>query len=246
MPIPDPSPGPESRPRARGPEPAAPGADPTVARPARRPGPRRIGIFGGSFDPVHAGHLHAARVARDRFALDRVVFVPAYRSPYKPGRTPAPGADRLRMVEIAIQGERGFEASDVELARGGPSYTIDTVRELPRVLGEAPDCEFYLVIGSDNLPGLAGWREARALLERVQPIVVHRDGDPDVLLDALATELGPDLARKIGRGYLRLPPFVASSTDARAALSGAGGAETVIPAAVLAYIQERGLYGSRA
>jgi len=246
MPSPDPSPGPGASPRPRGPEAAAPGAGPLAASAARSPGPRRIGLFGGSFDPVHAGHLHAARVARDRFALDRVVFVPAYRSPYKPGRTPAPGADRLRMVEIAIRGERAFETSDLELARGGPSYTIDTVRDLPRALAEPADCELYLVIGSDNLPGLAGWREARALLERVQPIVVHRDGEPDALLDALATELGPDLARKIERGYLRLPPFVASSTDARAALSGAGGAETVIPAAVLAYIQERGLYGSRA
>jgi len=218
-----------------------PGAEPRSARRARR-----IGLFGGSFDPIHAGHLHAARAARDRFELDRVVFVPAWRSPYKPGRTPAPGADRLRLVEIAIAGERGFEALDLELARGGPSFTIDTVRELPRALGEPADCAIYLVLGSDNLPGLAGWREARALLERVQPIVVHRDGDPEALIDGLEADLGPELARKVERGYLRLAPFVASSTDARAALAGAGGAETVIPAAVLAEIRERGLYGTRA
>ncbi len=220
---------------------SAPGAGPRAA-----PTERRIGLFGGSFDPVHAGHLHAARTARDRFGLERVVFVPAWRSPFKPGRTPAPGADRLRMVEIAIRGQRGFEASDLELVRGGPSFTIDTVRDLPRVLGERPDCAIYLVIGSDNLPGLGGWREARALLERVQPIVVHRDGDPDALLGDLEAEVGAELARKVARGYLRLPPFVASSTDARAALAGAGGAETVIPAAVLDYIRAHGLYGTRA
>jgi nicotinate-nucleotide adenylyltransferase len=150
------------------------------------------------------------------------------------------------MVEIAIQGERGFEAVDLELARGGPSFTIDTVRELPRALGEAPDCELFLVIGSDNLPAFGGWRDVRELLARVQPIVVHRDGEPDALLGGLAAELGPELARKIERGYLRLPPFVASSSDVRAALAGSGGAETVIPAPVLAYIREHELYGTRA
>lgn len=228
------------RPSRAEPRPAGPG--PAGGRP---PGPRRIGLFGGTFDPIHAGHLHAARAARDRFALDRVVFVPAHRSPYKPGRQPADGADRLRMVEIAIRGEPGFEASDAELARGGPSYTIDTVRALPRLLGEPDDCRIHLVIGSDNLPGLAGWREARALLEIVQPIVVHRDGEPDALLDGLRAGLGPELARKVERGYLRLPPLVASSTDVRAAL-GAGGGEAVVPAAVLDYIRAHGLYGTRA
>ncbi|MCY2960674.1 MAG: nicotinate (nicotinamide) nucleotide adenylyltransferase [Planctomycetota bacterium] len=233
-PDPLPAPGAVPLPEGRGrPPPAAPRG-------------RRIGLFGGSFDPIHAGHLHAARVARDRFELDRVVFVPAYRSPYKPGRTPAPGPDRMRMVEIAIQGERGFEASDLELARGGASYTIDTVRALPRVLGERPDCALYLVIGSDNLPGLGGWRDVRELLERVQPIVVQRDGDPDALLVELAVQVGVELARKVERGYLRLPPCVASSTDARAALGGDGDGGTVIPAAVLAYIRAHGLYGTRA
>ncbi len=214
--------------------------------PSARPGGarRRVGLFGGSFDPIHVGHLHAARAARDRFGLDRVVFVPAFRSPYKPGRTPAPGPDRMRMVELAIAGERAFEASDIELARGGPSYTIDTVRGLRAALGEPENAELFLLIGSDNLPGLAGWREARALLECVQPIVVHRDGDPDVLLEDLARELGPDLARKIERGYLRLPPVVASSTDARAGLE-VGDVRDEVPDAVRAYIRAHGLYGAR-
>jgi len=221
--------------------------DPVPLPPDAHPRPgRRIGLFGGSFDPVHAGHLHAARLARDHFALDRVVFVPAFRSPFKPGRVPAPGPDRLRMVELAIRGERAFEASDVELARGGPSYTIDTVRALPRVLGEREDVAIHLVLGSDNLESIAGWREARALLERVEPIIVHRDGEPDVLLDGIERELGPEIAAKFARGYLRMPPFVASSTDVRAALEGDGASALVVPAAVLEWIRARGLYGTRA
>lgn len=207
---------------------------------------RRIGLFGGSFDPVHAGHLHAARLARDHFALDRVVFVPAFRSPFKAGREPAPGPDRLRMVELAIRDERAFEASDMELVRGGPSYTIDTVRALPRALGEREDVAIHLVLGSDNLESIGGWRAARELFERVDPIVIHREGEPDVLLDGIERDLGPEIAAKFARGYLRVPPFVASSTDVRAALEGHGESALVVPAPVLEWIRARGLYGTRA
>jgi nicotinate-nucleotide adenylyltransferase len=219
--------------------------DAAAATPAPPPrAGRRIGLFGGTFDPIHAGHLHAARAARDARGLDRLVFVPAWRSPYKPGRTPAPAADRLRMVALAIAGERGFEVSDVELVRGGPSYTIDTVRALPRLLGEEEDVALVLVVGSDVLPGLAGWREARALLERVEPLIVHRDGDPAASLAGIERALGPDLAAKVARGYLRLPPCEASSTDVRAELADRGAA-AVLPAAVAAYIRARGLYAQR-
>jgi nicotinate-nucleotide adenylyltransferase len=219
-------------PRDRGPVPAAPAL-------------RRIGIFGGTFDPIHAGHLHAARAARDAFHLDRVVFLPAFRSPFKAGVEPAPAADRLRMVELSIAGERGFEACDLEIARGGPSYTIDTVRALPAHLGERADVALHLIVGSDVLPGLGGWREARALLERVQPIVVHREGDPAARFAELERDLGPEMARKVERGYLNLPPLEASSTDVRAALCGRGEA-AVLPAAVARYVREHGLYGTRA
>ena len=207
--------------------------------------PRRIGLFGGSFDPIHAGHLHAARAARDRFQLDRVVFVPASRSPFKGGHVPAPGPDRLRMVELAIAGERAFEASDLELARGGPSFTIDTVRGLPAALGERPDVAIYLVMGSDNLAQLGEWREARALLERVQPIVVHRDGEPDAALEGVRRALGDELADKVRRGYVHQPPVEVSSTDLRGELAVGAAHEHEIPRAVLAYIREHGLYGAR-
>jgi len=206
--------------------------------------PRRIGLFGGSFDPIHVGHLHAARAARDHFQLDRVVFVPAARSPFKAGHVAAPGPDRLRMVELAIAGEKGFEVSDLELARGGPSFTIDTVRGLPAALGESPDVAIYLVMGSDNLALLGEWREARALIERVQPVVVHREGEPHAALEGVRRALGEVLADKVERGYVRLPPVAVSSTDLREELGGGAACDHEIPLAVREYIRARRLYGA--
>lgn len=209
---------------------------------------RRVGVFGGSFDPVHAGHLHAARAALEAFRLDRVVFVPAARPPHKPGRDLAGGDDRLAMIRIAIAGELRFDIHDLELRREGPSYTIDTVRALPPAIGEPDDVEVFLILGSDNIPGLPDWREARALIERVQPVVIHREGDPDALLAELERRLGRDAARKVRAGYLRLPPVPVSSTDLRRRLpdseaAGRGGYE--IPRAVMDYIVAHGLYGTK-
>src|SRR6187401_1771674 len=125
--------------------------------------PRRIGLFGGSFDPVHQGHLHAARAAAAAFRLDRVVFVPAFESPHKTGVRMASGAHRTRMLELAIAHDPTFCISLLELERGGPSYTIDTVRELPRAIGERADCALFLIVGSDNVALLPTWREAESL-----------------------------------------------------------------------------------
>jgi nicotinate-nucleotide adenylyltransferase len=222
---------------AKGPE-RAPSPAPKSA------GARRIGLFGGTFDPVHSGHLHAARRALEAFDLDRVVFVPAGRSPYKLGQPLTAGEHRLAMLERAIAGEPRFSISAIELERAGPSYTIDTVRALPRAIGEAPDVEMYLIVGSDNLPGLPGWREVHTLLERVHPIVVHREGEPDVLLDEIERDLGQSAAAKLRAGYLRLPPVVVSSTALRAGLPSLAIGSNVLPASVLEYIRAHGLYGA--
>jgi len=207
---------------------------------------RRIGLFGGSFDPPHAGHLHVARAARGRFGLERVVFVPAAEPPHKPGRQLESGADRLAMLRLLLADEPGCETSDLELRRGGRSFTIDTVRALPGVLGEPEDCEIYLLIGSDNLAGLPGWREARALLERVQPVVVRREGALADEIALLAPLLPEELLRKLERGALDLPPVPVSSTELRESLPGAHVDERLIPPAVLEYIRAHGLYGVRA
>ena len=201
-------------------------------------GVRRIGLFGGSFDPPHSGHLHVARAARGRFGLDRVVFVPAAEPPHKPERQLAPGADRLALLRLLIEDEPRCEVSDLELARGGRSFTIDTVRALPAALGEPEDCEIYLLLGSDNLAGLPRWREARALLERVQPVVVRRAGELAGEIAEIAPQLGEELVRKLERGALDLPPVPVSSSALRADLR-------LVPPALLEYIRAHGLYGAR-
>lgn len=206
--------------------------------------PRRVGLFGGSFDPVHLGHLHVAEAAQRAFALDRVVFVPAAQPPHKPGRRLAPGHHRLRMLALALAGHPDWSVSELELERGGTSFTIDTVRALPAALGAPDDVAIFLLLGDDNLPGLPAWREARALVERVQPIVVRRDGDAAALLEPARRLLGDELARKLERGYLALEPVRVSSTALRAELPGLADDVSGLPPGVLDYIRAHGLYGS--
>jgi nicotinate-nucleotide adenylyltransferase len=208
---------------------------------------RRIGLFGGSFDPVHSGHLHAARAARDAFALDRVVFVPAAEPPHKIGQRLADGRHRLAMLRLAVAGEPGFEVSALELDRGGRSYTIDTVRELPAAIGEPADCDIYLIVGSDNLAGLATWREAAALLDRVQPAVIHRDDescavDDERALALVADHLGSERADKVRRGRVVLPPVRVTATLLRGELSRGKKLRGELDPSVLAYIEAHGLY----
>lgn len=208
-------------------------------------GARRIGLLGGSFDPVHRGHLHAARTAAAAFRLDRVVFVPAAESPHKVGVNMASGADRTAMLVLAIQGGPQFSISSIELDRGGPSYTIDTVRDLPGAIGESADCELFLIVGSDNVALLPTWREAEELLERVQPIVIHRSGDPADLLANVEARLGRALAAKLRAGYLELPPVVVSSTELREQLPQGIASGTELDPRVFEYIRKHGLYGAR-
>jgi nicotinate-nucleotide adenylyltransferase len=206
-------------------------------------GARRLGVFGGSFDPIHRGHLHAARAAQEAFDLDRVVFVPARRSPFKADREPAPGAERLAMVELAIAGEPSWSASALELERPGPSYTLDTVRRIRAALGEPPATELWLILGSDQLEGLPGWRGVEELLREAHPIVVRRDGDPDLSLARIASRLPAPLVRRLREGLLRDAPVPVSSSELReGALSGPE-AGRLVPPEVLAYARARGLYG---
>lgn len=237
-----------TRPRAAGGSDSYPGcgggfgAPADSASPRPRPAvPERIGIFGGSFDPVHRGHLFAARAARDAFGLDRVLFVPAARPPHKLGRALAPAADRVAMLALALEGEPDFAIEGCELGRAGPSYTIDTVRELERrFAARAP--ELFLVLGSDNLPGLPDWYEVEELLARVQPIVVHREGDPAEHLRALAGRLSPPALQRLERGFLRLPAFEAAASELRARLARGADVGELLTPAVRDYVREHGLY----
>ena len=204
------------------------------------PAVHRLALFGGSFDPLHEGHLSVARRARGAFDLDRVVLVPAARPPHKAGVRLAPGADRLAMAELAAAEEPWLGTSGLELGRPGPSYTIDTVRALPAAVG-AEGAEVWFVIGSDNLPGLPGWRDVEALLALARPIVVWRgEGEPG--LPAEVEVLGVEARARLREGLLVVPPHPASATAIRAALARGERSPAHLPLAVADYVAGRGLY----
>jgi nicotinate-nucleotide adenylyltransferase len=216
-----------------------PGGRAAVHRPVRR-----LGVLGGSFDPVHAGHLHVARAAQGAFGLDRVVFVPAARPPHKPGRVLASGEHRAAMLRLALAGRPDWSLDTLELERPGPSYTIDTLRALPERQDLAADGELFLLLGFDNLRGLEHWREAREVLLRARPIVVQRGPLDRGLLEHLRDALGTELARRIERGLLPVAPLEVSSTELRAALAAGQDPGEALPPGVLEYVRAHGLYGA--
>jgi nicotinate-nucleotide adenylyltransferase len=134
---------------------------------------QRIGIFGGTFDPPHIGHLVIAERARVQLQLVRVIFVPAYRPPHKTRRSSTTPLDRLALTRLAVHGNPSFVVSDIEIKRQGVSYTIDTVKEFLRRLQHA---ELFLILGSDNLAELTTWKSYNELLQLVQFVVYPRPG----------------------------------------------------------------------
>src|SRR5580765_5375855 len=125
----------------------------------------KIGLFGGSFDPVHLGHLLVAQAAREELSLNRLFFIPAAQSPFKPDRTPTPANERLRLLRLALAGKTDCEVDDQEIKRGGVSYTIDTVRDYAR---RFPNAGLFYLIGADNVPHLPKWRETADLARLVE------------------------------------------------------------------------------
>jgi nicotinate-nucleotide adenylyltransferase len=192
----------------------------------------RKALFGGTFDPIHNGHLEIARAAAERFGLGRVLFVPAGNPPHKPGGVTAPWEDRARMVELACadagEGDERFEVSRIEApVDGGRSYSIVTIEKL-LAMGYAP---LSFLIGADAFREIRTWHRWREVVAAVEFIVVTRPG---------ASFEIPAGARVRELGGLDLP---VSSSDIRKQVAD-GAEEVAVPAAVLTYIRERGLYGS--
>ena len=139
----------------------------------------RLGLYGGSFDPIHQGHLLVAQAALEELNLDRLNFIPAAQSPFKPGSSPAPASVRLRMLRLALAGWTAFSVDELELQRGGISYSIDTVREYRR---RHPLANIYWLLGADHVPTLPQWREATTLAGLVEFVVIPRPGEPPARL----------------------------------------------------------------
>jgi nicotinate-nucleotide adenylyltransferase len=183
----------------------------------------RVGVFGGTFDPVHVGHLAIAQAALESAKLDRVVFVPARRSPLK-GRGPlASEADRFAMLDAATRGEPRFSVSRVELEREGPSYTVDTLEALK---GEG---QLHLILGSDALADLPRWRSPGRIRELAKILVARRPGAPE-----------PDTA--LGAVTFDAPQLDISSRELRARLTRGLSVRYLVPDDVWRHIERRGLY----
>lgn len=136
---------------------------------------QRIGLYGGSFDPVHWGHLLVARAAEEELGLTRLFLIPTAFSPFKAGGPVAPGAQRLQLLRLALAGWTRSEVDEQEIQRGGVSYTIDTARDYA---GRFPGAELFYLIGADHVPHLPKWREAHALAQLVEFVVIPRPGEP--------------------------------------------------------------------
>jgi len=203
----------------------------------------RIGIFGGSFDPVHYGHLIAAECAREQAGLDRVVFVPAAAPPHKPGRILADPQARLEMLRLAIGGHDAFTVSTTEFDRGGTSYTVDTLTALA---AEHPEDSLVLLLGPDSLAGLDSWREPGRIATLAEIVPLERERLDDLAAAVagsdLATVLGPARLAAILARRVRMPAIGIRATDLRTAIAAGRSIRYLTPRGVERYIATHGLY----
>lgn len=189
----------------------------------------RVGLLGGSFDPIHLGHLRAAENAREALGLETVLFVPAGLPPHKPARVLSPAADRLAMVVLATAGNPAFVASDAELRRPGPSYTVETLAELAR---DRPGDELFLIVGRDTLPEMATWREPQRLFSLCRVAVAGRGG-------VEGTALPPAGAQVV---EVPGPELLLSATEVRQRVREGKSIRYLVADGVADYIAKRRLY----
>lgn len=198
--------------------------------------PLRIGIVGGTFDPIHMGHVAMAEAARECAQLDRVLLVPADVPPHRAAAT-APAADRLEMSRLAVSSHPHLEVSDIELRRGGPSYTVDTVRELKWLW---PDDELFLVLGWDAARDIHAWRDPEEVLSLARPVIVTRPGYPTpTVADLESAGLDPERAIIC---HAHTPDV--DSTDVRRLIEQGLSLSGLVDPQVEAYLRRRGLYPS--
>lgn len=200
-----------------------------------------VGLFGGSFDPIHRGHLEPVRAAREALGLERVVYLPTALPPHKPKRDFAPAHARWAMVELALLGEEGLYASPFELTLGRPAYTVETVEAFQEA---RPGIDFHLMIGGDSLAEITTWRRWRDLVDRVRLVVLAR---PGWALDEVRASLPPELAERAGEpARVRFVTHAAVDLSSTALRGAIGRAEPPppgdLPGQVLDYVRKYRLY----
>lgn len=188
----------------------------------------KLGIYGGSFDPVHLGHLLVAQAAIEELGLDRLFFIPAAQSPFKPAHQPAPAPVRLQLLRLALAGKINCEVDDQEIRRGGISYTVDTLRDYA---GRFPGAKLFYLIGADNAAKLNEWREPAVLAGLAEFVAVPRPG-------GAAAVFPPPFRGRTLKGF----PFGVSSSEIRARVKSGLPIDHLVPAAVAGAIHEAKLY----
>jgi nicotinate-nucleotide adenylyltransferase len=199
----------------------------------------RLGIFGGSFDPVHYGHLLLAETCREQCGLDRVLLIPAAVSPHKQNEPPTPARDRVEMLRLAIAGHKQFSVSTLEVDRGGVSYTVDTLTALA---AEHPQAELFLLMGADSLDDLPRWREPRRICQLAIPVVVRRAGTAEPDFRVLAGIVDHVRLAEIKQQQVEMPIIEFSSTELRQRVADGKSIRYRTPRAVEKYIETHGLY----
>ncbi len=199
----------------------------------------RLGLFGGSFDPVHNGHLRLAELCRARARLDEVWLIPAAVQPHKPCGPLASADDRLRMLELAVAVTPGLQVARLEIDRGDVSYTVDTLRAIHE---QHPRAELFLLMGADTLRDLPAWREPAEIFRLATPLVVHRAGEPPPDFNALAPLVSADRLAQIRALEVEMPAVEISSSEIRQRVARGELTEGTTTPAVVEYIAKRKLY----
>jgi len=188
----------------------------------------KLGIYGGSFDPVHLGHLLVAQAAIEELGLDKLIFIPAAQSPFKPDSKPAPAAVRLQLLRLALAGRTNCEIDEQEVRRGGISYTVDTLRDCAK---KFPGAKLFYLIGTDHVAKLNEWREPNELAKLAEFIVIPRPGEAPA-------NLPPPFHGRWLKGF----PLAVSSLEIRARLKAGLPIEPLVPPAVAEAISAAKLY----
>ncbi len=201
----------------------------------------RVGIFGGSFDPVHFGHLILAEYCRAECALDRVLFVPACSAPHKTNQQHAGAQHRVEMLRLAVAGHSPFDVSEIEIQRGGLSYTVETLRQIK---SEHSDWELFLLLGADSLAELPTWREPVAICHLATLVAVGRPGSAEIDVAKLKSKLPDGANCDVKLHKLQMPLLGISSTELRNRVANRQSIQFQTPRAVEMYIDANGLYSS--
>lgn len=197
----------------------------------------RLGLLGGTFDPVHWGHLLMAEQCREQCRLDQVWLLPAGLPPHKTDNAISTGKQRAEMLEFAIAGHPDLRVNRMELSREGKSYTVDTLEQLH---GERPEDELFFIIGADSLNDLPEWREPERIIEYATVVAVNRGDRPLPSRDELTRQLGEQIASRVE--LVTMPGIDLSATDIRHRVQEGRSIRFMVPRSVEAYIAENQLY----